>query len=95
MVQIWRHLRLWDVVGTYDRAQLVVGMHVYEELMVKEDKCGYVQAHALLNKTDEQLRATGVHSGEHEWSTRALRMTVVRDRDCPYWRMEATTRVYV
>ena len=95
MVQFWWHLRLWDVVGKYDRAQLVVGMHVYEELMVKEDKCGYVQADALLDKADEQLRATGVHSGEHEWSTRVLRMTVVRNGDCPYWRMEATTRVYV
>ena len=66
MVQFWRHLRLWDVAGKYDRLQLVVGMHVYEELMVKEHNCGHVQADALLARADDQLRATGVHNGEHE-----------------------------
>ena len=83
MVQIWRHLRLWDVVGKYERVQLVVGKHVYEEVMIKEDGGGYVQADMLLDRADDQFRATGVRSGEREWSTRVLRMTVVRSGDNP------------
>ena len=61
MVQFWRHLRLWDVVGKYDRVQLLVGMHVYEELRTQavggEGDKGGGDEDGLSERASEGLRS--------------------------------------
>ena len=66
MVQIWRHLRLWDVVGKYDRLQLVVGMHVYEELMIKEKQMWTSTSRCA----SRQSRRSTPGYGSTQWRTR-------------------------